>query len=224
MYEVYMYVYMHISHLGKRKFARIQETLTEAQMQKLCEARTTTEDIISNGDSDMKAKQRKHRMLRPTLSRYFTNRATAAGANKPLLTSLNKRSAAAAAAEHDIVEPAETPPTTPSQKVSHTLAASTAITRSVMEEAMALSQKEARAEAFDCGFAELSEKSTAERLSIAVLSDLLRLAPCNQMLCHQCRAGRHNMWFSNVFNKELRALLAKPPVKSLSSLPIDTVC
>ena len=173
----------------------------------------------------MKARQRKHRMLRPNISRYFANRATTAGANKPPLTPLNKRSAeAAVAAEHDIVEPAETPPTTPSQKVSHALAASTAITQSVMEEAMVLSQKEARAEAFDCGFAELSEKSTAERLSIAVLSDLLRLAPCNQMLCHQCRAGRHNMWFSNVFNKELRALLAKQTVKSLSSLPIDTVC
>ena len=221
MYEVCMYVYFYILHLGRR---RIVETLKH-------KCKSCASHVISNhnGDSDMKAKQRKHRMLRPKISRYFANRATTASADEPPLTPLNKRSAAAAAAaavaaEHDIVEPAETPPTTPSQKVSHALTASTAITQSVMEEAMVLSQKEARAEAFDCGFVELSEKSTAERLSIAVLSDLLRLAPYTQMLCNQCRAGRHNMWFSNVFNKELRALLAKPPVKSLSSLPIDTVC
>ena len=97
---------------------------------------------------------------------------------------------------------------------------------SPLEAAIALSQKDAPTEAFDCGFAVLSEGEATDRLLVVVLSDLLRLGPCDNGLCRHCRAGRHNIWFSNIFKEELRELrlrVAKHAFTSSASLAIDVV-
>ena len=95
-----------------------------------------------------------------------------------------------------------------------------------LDAAIILSKKSAPTEVFDCGFTALSGGEATNRLLIVVLSDLLRLTPCDKGLCRHCRAGRHNIWFSNIFKEELRGLrlcVAKHVFNSSASLAFEKV-